>query len=89
MADTQTKKTPTRRCTGCGEHFPKAALVRVVRCPDGQIRLDTTGKLSGRGAYICKNTACLKKARRAARIERALECSVSEEIYAAIEKELG
>ncbi|MBQ8380315.1 MAG: YlxR family protein [Clostridia bacterium] len=84
----QVKKTPTRRCTGCGEHFPKKDLVRVVREPSGNIVLDLVGKVSGRGAYICKSKECLIKARRSSRIERSLECSIPSEIWDRIEKEL-
>ena len=49
------KKLPTRKCTGCGEHFPKNTLIRVLRTPEGEIVLDLTGKKNGRGAYICKS----------------------------------
>ena len=79
---------PERRCTGCGEHFPKNTLIRVLRTPEGEIILDVTGKRSGRGAYICKSIDCFKKARRARRIESSLECSVPDEIYERMEKEL-
>ncbi len=82
------KKLPIRRCTGCGEHFPKNTLIRVVRTPEGEIVLDATGKRSGRGAYICKKRECLKKARRASRLEASLECSISSVIYDRLEKEL-
>ena len=82
------KKQPTRRCTGCGEHFPKSALIRVVRTPEGEIVLDLIGKRSGRGAYICKSAACLKKARKARRIESALECSIPADVYDTLEGEL-
>ena len=51
-------------CTGCGEMFDKRTLVRVVKSPDGEISLDLTGKKAGRGAYVCKNAECLKKARK-------------------------
>ena len=78
------KPQPIRRCTGCGEHFPKKTLVRVLRTPEGEIILDPTGKKSGRGAYICKNCECLKKARKSGRIEQSLECTVTEEIYSAL-----
>lgn len=83
------KKTPTRRCTGCGEHFPKNTLIRIVRTPEGEIRLDLTGKLSGRGAYICKSAVCLKKSRKGARLEHSLECSIPEEVYERLEGELN
>ena len=82
------RKTPTRRCTGCGEHFPKNTLIRILRTPEGEVILDLTGKKSGRGAYICKNAACLKKARKTRRIETSLECHISDEIYEKMEEEL-
>ena len=82
------KKLPRRRCTGCGEHFPKNTLVRVLRTPEGEIILDTTGKRSGRGAYVCKNKDCLKKARQKGRLEQSLECSVSPEIYVMLEERI-
>ena len=82
------RKIPERRCTGCGEHFPKNTLIRVLRTPEGEIILDVTGKKSGRGAYICKSIDCFKKAKRARRIESSLECSVPDEIYARMEEEL-
>ena len=88
MADSPARKIPTRRCTGCGEHFPKNTLIRVLRTPDGQVTLDLTGKKSGRGAYICKNAACLKKARKARRLETSLEVAISEELYEKMEEEL-
>ncbi len=83
------RKQPERRCTGCGEHFPKNTLVRILRTPTGEIVLDTTGKLSGRGAYICKKADCLKKARRSRRIEQSLEAVISPEIYDKLEEEIG
>jgi predicted RNA-binding protein YlxR (DUF448 family) len=83
------RKQPVRRCTGCGEHFPKKELVRIVRLPDGNIALDGGGKMSGRGAYICKSAACLKKARKARRLESSLECSIPDEVYERLEEELA
>ena len=82
------RKIPTRRCTGCGEHFPKNTLIRVLRTPEGEIILDLTGKKNGRGAYICKNAACLKKARKSRRIESSLDCRISDELYTKMEEEL-
>ena len=82
------RKLPERRCTGCGEHFPKNTLVRVLRTPEGEIVLDTTGKRSGRGAYICKRSECLKKARKSRRIEQSLESVISPEIYERMEEEI-
>ena len=82
------KKIPMRRCVGCNEHKPKAELLRVVRDPEGGISLDFKGKKSGRGAYICRDIRCLKKARKSHRIDRDLECVISDEVYDAMEQEL-
>ena len=82
------KKIPMRRCVGCNEHKPKAELLRVVRDPEGGISLDFKGKKSGRGAYICRDVKCLKKARKSHRIDRDLECVISDEVYDAMEQEL-
>lgn len=83
------KKVPVRRCVGCGEHYPKAELVRVLRTPEGEAILDLTGKKSGRGAYICKKASCLKKARKSKRIETSLECSIPEAVYDRMEEEIS
>ena len=80
------RKIPMRQCLGCNEHLPKKEMLRVVRSPEGEVTLDFTGKKSGRGAYICPKTTCLKKARKSRRIEHALECSIPEEVYDAMEK---
>lgn len=84
-----TRKQPERRCLGCMQSFPKVDLIRVVRTPDGSVELDFRGKKSGRGAYICKNTACFKKARKAGRFERNLECQIPDAIYDRLEVELS
>lgn len=68
----QNKKVPLRKCTGCGEMKPKKELVRVVKTPEGEISLDPTGKMNGRGAYLCKDPQCLRKAQKSKRIEKAL-----------------
>lgn len=83
------KKQPTRRCTGCGEHFPKKELIRVLRTPEGDIVIDELGKRSGRGAYICKKLECFRKARKQRRLEASLECSIPEDVYKKLEEELG
>ena len=83
------RKIPQRQCLGCNEHFPKASLLRVVRSPKGGVTLDFTGKKSGRGAYICKNVACLRKAQRTRRLSRSLECEIPDEVYASLEAELA
>ena len=78
----QQKKIPMRQCLGCREMKPKKELIRVVRSPEGEISLDFKGKANGRGAYVCPDPACLKKAIRAKALERALETSIPQEIYA-------
>ena len=83
------KKQPTRRCTGCGEHFPKKELIRILRTPDGEIVIDELGKRSGRGAYICKRPECLRKAKKQRRLEASLECSIPDEVYNKLEEELS
>ena len=88
MSPENIRKIPTRKCTGCGEHFPKSTLVRILRTPDGEIMLDLRGKLSGRGAYVCKSLSCIKKARRQGRVEKSLECSIPDVIWDRIETEL-
>jgi len=59
------KKIPMRQCMGCRERRAKRELIRVVRCTDGSVCLDFSGKLNGRGAYLCNDVACLQKAQRA------------------------
>ncbi len=82
------KKIPERRCSGCGMSFPKKTLLRVVRSPEGEVSLDFTGKKAGRGAYVCRNVQCFKKARKAKRFERSLVCEIPDEVYDALESEI-
>ncbi len=82
------KKLPMRQCMGCNEHKPKSELLRVVRSPEEEISLDFTGKKSGRGAYICRDVKCLKRARKSRRIDRVLECEIPDAVYDAMEEEL-
>ena len=88
MEQQRTRKIPLRRCLGCNEQKPKQELLRVVRSPEGEISLDFTGKKSGRGAYICRNVKCLKKAVKSHRIDKNLECTVPDEVYENMEREL-
>lgn len=91
----QTRKIPMRKCMGCSQMFPKKELVRVVKTRIGdeengqyEISLDLVGKKSGRGAYVCRKSECLKAARKAKRIERALECQIPDEVYDRLEQEM-
>ena len=82
------RKIPQRQCVGCREMKEKKALLRIVRTPEGEILLDSTGKKSGRGAYICRNAACLRKARKSRRLERTLACVIPDEVYDRMEAEI-
>jgi predicted RNA-binding protein YlxR (DUF448 family) len=82
------KKIPMRKCLGCGEMKPKKELIRAVKSPEGEISLDLTGKKSGRGAYICPDKSCFQKARKAKRLERALEAQIPENVYDLMAEEL-
>ena len=82
------RKVPMRQCTGCREMKPKKELIRVVRSPEGEIRLDSRGKSPGRGAYLCPEAECLKRARKSRALERALDTSIPPEIYDALALQL-
>ena len=82
------KKIPQRKCVGCGAVKNKKDLIRVVRSPDNEISIDLKGKKSGRGAYICKDENCLKKAVKAKRFEKNLEAEISPEILEALLQQL-
>ena len=77
-----------RQCMGCNEHKPKQELLRVVRSPEGAISLDFTGKKNGRGAYLCRDVKCLRRARKSHRIDRVLETEIPEEVYDRMEREM-
>lgn len=82
------KKIPQRQCMGCRERKPKRELIRVVRTPEGGVSLDFGGKMNGRGAYLCPNPECLKKALRAKALDRSLEVTIPEDVYHRLEKEM-
>lgn len=83
------KKIPMRQCLGCREMKPKNTLIRVVRAPDGSaITLDFKGKAPGRGAYVCPDAACLKKAVKSRALERAFSTAIPAEVYEALERQM-
>ena len=82
------KKISMRQCLGCREMKPKRELIRVVRSSEGEISLDFRGKAPGRGAYVCPNSACLKKAVKARALERAFSAQIPPEIYERLEAEM-
>ena len=75
------KKIPMRQCVGCREMKAKKELIRVVRRPEGEISLDFRGKAPGRGAYVCPQAECLRRAIRSRALERGLDCQIPQEIY--------
>ena len=82
------KKIPMRQCLGCREMKPKKELIRVVRSPQGDVSLDFKGKLPGRGAYVCPNSACLQKARKAKALERAFSAPMPDEVWEGLEAQM-
>ena len=82
------KKIPQRQCMGCRERKAKREMIRVVRGTDGTVSLDFGGKMNGRGAYICPDMECLKKAIRSKALARSLEVTIPEEVYARLQKEM-
>ncbi|MGN0483957.1 MAG: RNase P modulator RnpM [Lachnospiraceae bacterium] len=83
------KKIPMRQCVGCGEMIEKRNLIRVIKTSEGDILLDATGRKNGRGAYICKNSACLQKAIKSRGLERSLKTAIPEDVYEALKKEMS
>ena len=83
------KKIPLRKCTGCGEMKTKKELIRVLKTPEDTIVLDVTGKKNGRGAYLCNQIECFRKARKSKGLERSLKVAIPKEVYEALEKEFS
>ena len=82
------KKIPLRHCVGCGEMKAKKELIRVIKNDEG-VFLDASGRKNGRGAYICADTECLKKARKSKGLERSLKVAIPDEVYENLEKEMS
>lgn len=83
------KKVPLRKCTGCREMKPKKELIRIVKSDDGVFRLDRSGKMQGRGAYICPNAECLEKAHKSKGLERSFKEKVPQSVYEELKKEMA
>lgn len=75
------KKIPMRECIVTKERLPKKELVRVVRTPEGEVVVDTTGKANGRGAYLKLDSEVIKKAQKSKILNRVLEAEVNESVY--------
>lgn len=80
------KKIPMRRCLATNESYPKKDLLRIVKTPEGDIKVDVSGKINGKGAYICKKIEALNIAINKKVLEKALEVDIPESIYNEIEK---
>ncbi|MDO4483586.1 MAG: YlxR family protein [Clostridia bacterium] len=82
------KKIPMRMCVGCREMKPKRELIRVVRSPEGEVSMDPVGKKPGRGAYVCRDVACLQRAIKQRQLERQLEVKLTDEVAACLQQTL-
>ncbi len=82
------KKTPLRMCTGCQEMKTKKEMIRVLKTPEDEIVIDSTGKMNGRGAYVCRSLACLQNAIKTKGLERSLKVSIPKELVETLEKEM-
>lgn len=82
------RKVPMRKCVACQEMMPKKELLRIVRTPDHQVLWDPSGKVSGRGAYICASVSCLDAAEKKKALDRALKVNVGAEVYAALREQI-
>ena len=82
------KKIPQRKCIACQERDSKKGLIRIVKTKEDGIFLDPTGKANGRGAYICKDVECLKKAIKTKALNRAFKLEVPDNVYENLLKEL-
>ena len=80
------RKIPMRMCVGCREMKPKQELIRVVKPTEGDCVIDFRGKASGRGAYVCRDTECLKMAQKSRALERGLEATISQEVFEQLAK---
>ena len=83
------KKVPQRKCTGCRESFDKSALIRIVRTPEGVLAVDRSGRMNGRGAYVCDNPDCMEKALGRQSLARSFREPVSAEALEKLKGELG
>ena len=83
------KKIPMRTCVVTNEKLPKVELLRIVKTPEGEIKIDTTGKMNGRGAYIKKSLDTVDKAKKTKALERHLECTIDDSVYEEIKNILN
>lgn len=77
----KTKKVPLRKCIACNENKSKKELIRVVRNADKEIIVDETGKVNGRGAYVCKSETCINQIIKSRKLSRTFQVEVPDEVY--------
>ncbi len=82
------KQIPVRTCAGCGTRKEKSELIRIVRRPDGEIAVDFSGKMSGRGVYLCADISCFLKAKKKKAISRALDTAIPDQVYQQLEESM-
>lgn len=80
------KKIPMRRCVATGEQFPKKELLRIVRTPEGELKVDPTGKMNGHGAYIRKDESVIEVAKKNNALKKALATDIPEEFWEEVRK---
>ena len=83
------KKLPVRLCVGCQEPHNKRDMIRIVKSPEGEFSVDTTGKKSGRGAYICRNIECFNSAVKQHRLEKSFKCQIDVNVYEQLKEEFA
>lgn len=83
------RKKPQRTCLGCRTIRNKEELIRIVRTPEGEVKVDPSGKMNGRGAYLCRSEQCLKKAVKSGALSRSLKAAVSEEVTETLAQQIG
>lgn len=83
------RKQPQRACIGCGEMKDKKQLIRVLKTPEGEFVIDTTGKKNGRGAYLCRSMDCFEKAAKTKGLDRSFKMSIPAEVYDRLREELA
>lgn len=84
----QTRKVPMRKCIGCQEMKNKKEMMRVIKTPEDELVLDTTGRKNGRGAYLCFSKECFEKAVKTKGLERSLKMSIPSAVYDSLKKEI-
>lgn len=84
----QARKLPMRKCVGCQEMKNKKEMLRIIRTPEEELVIDTTGKKNGRGAYLCFSQECFEKAVKSKGLERSLKMNIPTEVYDSLKKEI-